>query len=97
MAENSDNQVLLPSHLTIRQVEQIHRQCEEALKGAGNLRINASDVSKVDTAGLQLLMALKLEMDSQHSAIEWIAISDELRGAANFMGMQAFFEQSAFA
>ena len=97
MAESPDNFVQLPSHLTIRQVEQVHRQCEVALKGTGNLRIDASDVSKIDTAGLQLLMALKIEMDNQHSAIEWIAITDELRRTASFMGMQALFEPSVFA
>jgi len=97
VAENSDNVIQLPSHFTIRQVERVHRQCEDALKGIGNLRIDASEVSKVDTAGLQLLMALKFELDGQHCAIDWIAVTDELRGAANFFGMQALFEQSAFA
>ena len=96
MAGNPDNSVLLPSQLTIRQIEQVYRQCDNALKGAGTLRIDASAVSKVDTAGMQLLIALKTEMDSQHSAIEWLAINDELRNVARFMGLQALFETTEF-
>jgi ABC-type transporter Mla MlaB component len=95
-AENPDNSVQLPSHLTIRHIEQVYHQFEDALKGTGNLRIDASAVSKVDTAGIQLLIGLKIEMDSQHSAIEWISVTDELRHVAQFMGMQQLFEPSAF-
>lgn len=97
MAETSDNSIQLPSHLTIRQIEQVYRLCENALKGTANLRIDASDVTKVDTAGLQLLIALKLEMDQQHSAIEWAAVADELRQTAQFMGVHNLFESSALA
>jgi ABC-type transporter Mla MlaB component len=66
------------------------------LKGTANLRVDASEVSKVDTAGLQLLVALKNEMDLQHSAIEWISVTDELRHAAQFMGLRYLFEPSPF-
>lgn len=97
MAGATENSIQLPSHLTIRQIEQVYRQCEEALKGTANLRVDASEVSKVDTAGLQLLAALKTEMDQQHSAIEWISVTDELRHAARFMGLQHLFEPSPFA
>lgn len=97
MAEAAKNSIQLPSHLTIRHIEQVYRQCEDALKGTANLRVDASEVSKVDTAGLQLLVVLKTEMDLQHSAIEWISITDELRNSAQFMGLQYLFEPSPFA
>jgi ABC-type transporter Mla MlaB component len=96
MTETADNSIRLPSHLTIRQAAEVYRQCEDALKGTASLRVNASEVSKVDTAGLQLLVALKTEMDQQRSAIEWISITDELRRAAQFMGLQHLFDPSPF-
>lgn len=95
MAESQDNSILLPPHLTIRQIEQVYRQCDDALKDTASLRIDASGVSKVDTAGLQLLIALKIEMDKQLSSIEWVAVADELRHAAHFMGVQDLFEPTA--
>lgn len=94
MAEHMESAIHLPSQLTIRQIEQVYRQCEEALKGSGNLLIDASEVSKIDTSGVQLLLALKAELDQQHSTLEWVGISNAMRDAVRFIGVQHLLENS---
>ena len=87
MSVSSENVIRLPSQFTIRQIEDAYQRCEEALRDSGVLRIDVSDVSKIDTAGLQLLLALKQELATQQLTLEWVAVNDVVRDAASMLGI----------
>ena len=88
MSESAKNIVRLPSQFTIRQIEDTYRQCEAALRDADILRIDGSDVSKIDSAGMQVLLSLKKELAAQHVALEWIAVNDVVLDAAAMLGIR---------
>jgi ABC-type transporter Mla MlaB component len=79
--------IRLPPQFTIRTIEEVCRRFEEALKGAGTLRVDVSDVTKIDTAGLQLLLAIKMELASHQTAPEWLGTNATIDEAAAIAGL----------
>lgn len=49
----------LPKQLTITNVKEVKKQLDEALSQNMSLKIDASTLENVDTAGIQLLLAIK--------------------------------------
>ncbi|ODS23974.1 hypothetical protein AB835_06070 [Candidatus Endobugula sertula] len=73
--------------LTIANVAAIHHKIQEALKNSSNIELAASDVEKVDTAGLQVFVALQKEVEKTHGQLIWKNPSDALRKAADTLGL----------
>jgi len=88
MSGAAENLIRLPSQFTIRNIEEAYQRCEQALSDSGVLRIDASEVSKIDTAGMQVLLALKKELATQHLALEWVAVNDVVKDAATMLGIR---------
>ena len=78
--------VRLPASFTIRAVREFKSQLS-SLDAAGAFDVDASDNSEIDTAGLQLLLAIRREVVGQGGELRWIAPSDLLRASARALGL----------
>jgi ABC-type transporter Mla MlaB component len=85
----------LPTELTIYTVGETHPQCLAWLDGtagsAGDelLEVDASSVSEVDAAGVQLLLSLANALAAQQRALRLIAPSAVLAAACEALGATA--------
>jgi len=59
------------------------------LDQAGDVEIDASAVEKIDTAGLQLLVAFKRGLQDTNRGLTWRATAPELHRAAAQLGLSA--------
>ncbi len=59
VSEGEDSQIDLDATLTIQNVVKLHEKLKNLLAVHDEIEINASDVSSIDTATLQLLVSLK--------------------------------------
>ena len=60
-----------------------------ALASEGTLRLDASELTRVDTAGLQLLAAWILELGQRGRVAHWAGASEALRESARIAGLSA--------
>ncbi len=60
--------------------------------GGGELRIDASQVERVDGAGLQLLLATRKEADARGRALRLVSASRELLQVLALTGLSACFD-----
>ena len=75
------------SSLTVATAAEMHHKLEAALKDSSNLHLNAQAVEKVDTAGLQLIVALYKEIDKLGGKVVWQEPSAVLRQASQTLGL----------
>jgi len=79
--------VCLPEELGIAQVEACYTQLVEALSSASEVKIDASALKQVDTAGVQLLYAFVQEAGKKGTAVSWAAKSEELESVSVQLGV----------
>ena len=78
----------LPEALTIANAEALHEQLEPALSAHQNVFLNAEHVSRVDTAGLQLLFAFNVELNKHELTLDWSDVPSVLRESAELIGLK---------
>jgi anti-anti-sigma regulatory factor len=78
---SSRKEISLPATLVIRDVRSYRSTLQEAL-AAGITKLNASTLTQVDTAGLQLLAAAVAAMRSSGKEPKWRGVTAELADAA---------------
>ena len=74
--------------VNIAKAETLHHQMEDILKEAVPITLQASEVQRVDTAILQLLLAFFKSMASAQVSITWDGVSDELLAAVKLLGIE---------
>ena len=79
--------VALGDALTIEQASSLHQAMAAQLATAG-LVVEAGAVRRVDTAGLQLLLAFVRERERRGMAVTWQGVSAPLREAASRLGLE---------
>ncbi|WP_020407297.1 STAS domain-containing protein [Hahella ganghwensis] len=79
--------ITLPASLTIANVEALHEQLQ-APEYEKKVQFDASNVEVVDTAGLQLLLAVQRRLSANGGIIDWKAGSDALGQAIKAAGLQ---------
>lgn len=72
--------------LSIRTAGRLAEDLRLALQ-SGAVRVDASGVEQVDTAGMQLLVATVATADTLGVPFEWIGVSAALRDAARHLGL----------
>lgn len=78
--------ISLGESLCIAQAQSMHNRLNKALEKSTTIEIKASAIKKIDTAGLQLIISLKKEVDIQEGNIVWVKPSDELIESASLLG-----------
>jgi anti-anti-sigma regulatory factor len=79
--------VRLPHGLEIKDVEQIQQQLSAALDGAASVTVDISHVAAVDTAGVQLLLALKTEAENRGIPLTFAGQSAPFSQALTVLGL----------
>lgn len=80
--------ITLPTSLTIQSVTADHKHLIERLSGIeGPVEIDAGSVEEIDTAGMQLLLAVISELDSRSVKTQWVAPTQVLLQTAATLGM----------
>ena len=77
----------LGEQLTISNVSDRHLAWRELADGDDDLAIDGGNIASVDSAGLQLLLALKRAKEQQARSFSWQACSDELIDIARLAGI----------
>ncbi|MFY8326693.1 STAS domain-containing protein [Pseudoalteromonas sp. ZZD1] len=80
----------LPEELAITKVEFLHQDLLNELSTNDDVCLDISDVSRADTASIQLLCALQKHLLSVHHKIIWIGQSEPLKNAINQLGLNEY-------
>jgi anti-anti-sigma regulatory factor len=89
------------AHMTLASVldaahgDELRASLNELIENPQPVTLDAGEVERVDTAGLQVLAAFVTTRRSQGRAIEWQKISPELRRATELLGLSALMELTA--
>ncbi len=83
--------VVLPENLTMSgvEMEQLHQDLEGVIQQEKTVVFDASQVTRADTAGLQLVSGLIIELEKQGKTYRWNGVSDVFRNAVRLLGLEA--------
>ena len=73
--------------LTVANAADMHQKLQAALNNSSTINLKADEVEKVDTAGLQLFVALSKEIERVSGEVIWQQPSDSLKQAAVTLGL----------
>jgi len=73
--------------LDIAVVKSLHSRLHKSLQKSSTIELKADAVEKADTAGLQLFVSLKSEIDSLGGSLVWKNPSSALLDSAKLLGM----------
>ncbi|MFA5016874.1 MAG: STAS domain-containing protein [Methylobacter sp.] len=85
--ETEDSQIDLDATLTIQNVVKLHEKLKNSLAMHDEIEINASDVSSIDTATLQLLVSLKKSAVKLQKKVTIIYPSPRFVESARLLGL----------
>ncbi|TQV84172.1 STAS domain-containing protein [Exilibacterium tricleocarpae] len=85
--EDQPAKTTLPENLTITNVEAVYGQLEELCQANRDIVLDGANVSRVDTAGLQVICALAAELKKSSLTLSWSNPSAELKETALILGM----------
>jgi ABC-type transporter Mla MlaB component len=80
--------VALAARLEIRDVEEVHRALLESLNREGSLAIDVGGLAAIDTAGVQLLLAVRFEGARRGLSVQLCGDSGVLDRAAGLLGVR---------
>ena len=80
----------LPTQLIINEVESLHNQFKALMASGDDVVLDISEVSKADTAGLQLLCVVQKSLLEIGHQIEWHGSSESLLSTAKTIGVNEF-------
>ncbi len=81
----------LPTLCTISAVEQLRALLLQRIEEPEALRLDATAVERIDTAGLQLLIAFLRDRKARQAKVIWVGCSDPLLRAAQTLGVHGWF------
>jgi anti-anti-sigma regulatory factor len=87
-----ESTVSLDSTLTIQHVVKLYETLKQSYASNNKIEINASQVSSIDTASLQLLVALKKNAVKQQKAIIFASPSQRFIESAELLGLLEVLE-----
>lgn len=77
----------LPERLTIMTAESLHELLEPHLQSQKDLVLNAENVERVDTAGLQVLLSFCQTLKGQNIGVTWSSPTEALSDGAVQLGI----------
>lgn len=79
--------VQLPDEFTIAEANDIQQSLLRVFEQQGPIRVNAGDVSRTDTAALQLMYVFQRALNENGAAIHWLAVSEAFTESAKLLGL----------
>ena len=86
--------VMLPADCRMAALAALHTELVAALPG-GAIELDGSQVERVDTAALQLLVMLRRALDGRDGSLAWRGSSAALDNAAGLLGLAKILELPA--
>ncbi|KPM81300.1 MULTISPECIES: STAS domain-containing protein [Pseudoalteromonas] len=80
----------LPIELAITQVETLHQDLLQELSANDDICLDISEVTRADTASIQLLCALQKHLLSVQHKIIWVGESKPLQQAITSLGLSHY-------
>jgi anti-anti-sigma regulatory factor len=74
----------------ISKSEVMHEKLESYLNEGVEINIDASQVERIDTAGLQVLLSMSATMQNQHLKVTILNPSDPFLKAASLLGVSGY-------
>lgn len=90
--DSAEPVIILDATLTMQNVVNLHGKLKASFSANDSIEINASQVASIDTATLQLLMALKKEAVKQQKQIVFSAPSRRFIESAELLGLLDMLE-----
>jgi anti-sigma B factor antagonist len=87
----ASTQLSLTEDLTIYNAIELKQKLLGALENDGDLELNLAQVGEMDTAGLQLLILLKMEAQRAGKSVRIVAHSQAVRAIIEFCNLGARF------
>lgn len=84
----AEARIALNAVLDVRQVRRMHETLMPLVNDSAPLRIDGSQVTRVDTAALQLLAVFCRSVRAQDRPLVWESTSDEIRRAATLLNLE---------
>ena len=92
---NTGGSIFMGSELTIKNIAQFKQAVDENLAQGKEIRINPTELQKIDTAGLQLLFCLQKSLQKSGHQIDWVAKSEVVESASKIIGIENLFDNAA--
>ena len=87
---SSESQLSLPEELSIANVGEWKKRLSDFLCADSPLSLNASALSRVDTAAIQMLSAFIIQVRSSGQEFSWVEPSETLKSTAKCLGMSEY-------
>ncbi len=79
--------IKLPMELTIAQVEQFKQEALEMINQSATLLIDDSNISRIDTTGVQLILAIVTQISSLNKELTWQCQADCITESIKQLGI----------
>jgi len=83
-----EESIKLDGVVNIAKAEALFHEMEEVVRQSHPTKIYAPEVTRVDTAALQLIASFIAHMNNAGATVTWEGVSDELIAAAKLLGME---------
>lgn len=96
--ENSSSDLLsMGSELTIKNIAEFKEQVGVSLANDRDIKLDPSDLQKIDTAGLQLLYSLHKSLGNRGQGLQWASKNPVINSAASILGLNELLNASTQA
>lgn len=79
--------MVLPEHLTIIEITDWKEKFVSQIQSLSVLEVDVSRLKKIDSAGIQLLFAVRQALQQKGGDICWVGTSDLLTRNSDWLGM----------
>ena len=83
-----------PQHLNITMVEGFKEALQAAIDKGGDCQLNVALVEKIDSTGLQLLLAFQSAMVAQGGSVKLKGDSEIFESTVDVLGMTPLFQRN---
>ena len=87
MSDSEKSIVTCPESMDISVVAEFSIELKTALEAKQAIQLQAANVERADTAGLQMLCAFFLDAQAEGVDVEWLEPSDALLGSSKQIGL----------
>lgn len=91
MSSDAEYELIIPADMTIYEAGEIKDLFSQALAKNKNINVNLSNVSEIDSAGLQLMVSLKKNALEKDTIVQYNSHSQAVIGLLDLYDMTAHF------
>ena len=84
--------IVCEDSVDISGVSALHNQISSEIQQGCTISLDASQIERIDTAGLQLFAALFIDAATQNITINWLNPSDTLQTSARLLGLEELLQ-----